>query len=214
MITGQKARRFMDAEFKTIVKLVNSSPIWENIKTELELQIETICDTKGTDIGRMRQQGKGEPDMAFLVKKIVDCSSTIIVLYGLNEKFLYPKFLKAYQKCVKNKEADFKFLLERMRIGTKKIENGMDRLLARRKKIGRQTVHGKNLLTIVLVKLFLEVGYRKEKCFSIVSKVLNLIGSQDHFCNTGLESGGGFVHGFKTIRPQNHPGHPNICQDS
>jgi len=66
-----------------------------------------------------------------------------------------------------------------MRIDRKKIENGMDRLLARRKKIGRQPLHSKNLLTIVLVELFSEVGYRKEKCFSIVSDVLYLIGSQE-----------------------------------
>ena len=38
--------------------------------------------------------------------------------------------------------------------------------------------------------------------------------SETYFCNTGLDSGGGFVHCLKTIRPQNYLGNSNIRQDS
>ncbi len=79
----------------------------------------------------MKKKGKGEPDMAFLVKRIVDCSSVITTVYDVDEKYLKPKILKAYQKCVENKEAEFKFLLKLIfRIDPQKIENDMDRLLA------------------------------------------------------------------------------------
>ena len=124
----------MDTEFQAIATLIDSSPIWENIKTELELKIEEICKTKSTGAG-MKKQGKGEPGMAFLVKRIVDCSQVITTVYKVDEKYLKPKILKAYQKCIENKEAEFKFLLKLIfRIDSQKIENGMDRLLARRKK--------------------------------------------------------------------------------
>ena len=117
-------------EFQAIATLIDTSPIWEKIKTELELQIEKICGTKGTDIAGMKKKGKGEPDMAFLVKRIVDCSSVITTVYDVDEKYLKPKILKAYQKCVENKEAEFKFLLKLIfRIDPQKIENDMDKLL-------------------------------------------------------------------------------------
>ena len=121
----------MDTEFQAIATLIDSSPIWENIKTELELKIEEICKTKGTDIAWMKKQGKDEPpDMAFLVKRIVDCSQVITTVYDVDEKYLKPKILKAYQKCIENKEAEFKFLLKLIfRIDPQKIENDMDKLL-------------------------------------------------------------------------------------
>jgi len=166
-------------EFFALVHLLNRSPIWESIGTELESQIETICDTKGTDLQRMRQQGQGKPDMAILVKRIVDVTSNIARLYGIDEKYLTPRTLNAYRKKVEPDEAEFRFLLERMHIDKEAIDKGINRLSARKKNKGRPINHYKNALTVVLVELFNRVGYTKKKCFSIVSETLNLIGSQE-----------------------------------